>query len=136
MDNWLFSAGSAILLYGFWGFFPKLAMAHIQPTSALIYQVAGAMLVGFLCLFLVDFRPDTHPRGVLFAFLTGVAGILGTLFYFAAARRGNISVVASMTALYPIITILLAAVFLREPITLRQLLGMVFALIAIFLFAC
>lgn len=136
MDNWLLSAGIAILLYGFWGFFPKLAVTYIQPMSALIYQVSGTMLVGMLCLYLVDFRPDTHPKGILFGILTGVAGILGTLFYFAAARKGNISVVASMTALYPVITILLAAVFLHEPITLRQLIGMIFALIAIFLLAC
>lgn len=135
MDNWLLPACIAILLYGFWGFFPKLAVAFVPPTSALLYQVAGAMLVGLLCLFLVDFRPETHPKGILFGVLTGIAGVLGTLFYFTAARRGNIAVVASMTALYPIVTILLAAIFLREPITLRQLFGMLFALIAMFLFA-
>jgi len=134
MDNWLLPAMVALLIYGLWGFFPKLAVTYMQPTSALIYEIAGAMLVGLISLFLVGFEPETHPKGILFAVLTGIAGMLGTLFYFAAASRGKISVVVSMTALYPLITILLAAIFLREPITLKQIFGMIFAMIAILLF--
>ena len=60
--------------------------------------------------------------------------MLGTLFFFAAASRGKISVVVSMTALYPIITIILAAIFLHEPITVQQVLGMLCAVAAIVLF--
>jgi transporter family protein len=59
--------------------------------------------------------------------------MLGTLFFFAAASRGKISVVVSMTALYPLITIMLAAIFLREPITAKQVMGMLCAVAAIML---
>lgn len=135
MDNWLLTAFLALIIYGFWGFFPKLAVNYIQPTSALVYEIAGAMLVGIASLFLINFQLDTHPKGILFAVLTGIAGMLGTLFFFAAASRGKISVVVSMTALYPLITILLAAFFLREPISLKQIFGMFFAVLAIFLFS-
>jgi len=133
MDSWLAPACGALIIYGLWGFFPKLAVTYINPVSALIYQVAGAMLVGLATLFWVGFQPETHPKGILFAVLTGVSGVLGTLFFFAAASRGKISVVVSMTALYPIITILLAAVFLREPVTAKQILGMLCAVAAIVL---
>jgi transporter family protein len=81
----------------------------------------------------IGFEPDTHPKGVLFAVLTGISGVVGTLFYFAAATRGKISVVVSLTALYPLITILLAAFILKEPVTLKQIIGMGFALVAIVL---
>lgn len=135
MDTWLIATFLALIIYGFWGFFPKIAVTYISPQSALIYEVAGATLIGLLTLYLVGFRPDTHPKGVLFAVLTGVAGMLGTLFYFFAASKGKISVVVSMTALYPLITILLAAVFLREPVTIKQIFGMFFALLAIVLLA-
>ena len=133
MNNWLAPAVTALIIYGFWGFFPKLAVTYINPLSALIYQIAGAIAVGILGLFLLGFQPETHPKGILFAVLTGIAGMLGTLFYFTAASRGKISVVVSMTALYPLITIVLAAVFLREPISLTQIFGMIFAVIAIIL---
>ena len=133
MESWLLPASAALIIYGLWGFFPKLAVTYINPVSALIYEVAGAMLVGLFSLFWVGFQPETHPRGILFAVLTGVAGMLGTLFFFAAASRGKLAVVVSMTALYPLITILLAAVFLREPVTAKQILGMLCAGAAILL---
>ena len=131
MDNWISATLISLFIYGFWGFFPKLAVTYISPQSALIYEVAGAILIGFMALFFVNFRPDMHPKGILFGVLTGIAGMLGTLFYFAAASKGKISVVVSITALYPVITILLAAVFLREPITIKQIAGIAFALFAI-----
>lgn len=135
MDNWFVSAVLALLIYGFWGFFPKLAVSYISPQSALIYQVIGGLFVGVLALFLVDFRPETQPLGILFALLTGITGVLGTLFYYAAASRGNISIVVSMTALYPVITICLAFFILHEPLTTRQVIGMMFAIAAIILFS-
>ena len=131
MDNWFSAALLSLVIYGFWGFFPKIAVTYISPQSALVFEVAGAILIGLLVLFLIDFHPDLHPIGILFAMLTGVAGMLGTLCFFAAASRGKISVVVSMTALYPVISILLAAVFLREPITAKQILGIIVALFAI-----
>lgn len=134
MENWFGAAILSLIIYGFWGFFPKIAVTYINPQSALIFEVAGALLVGVGALFYTGFQPQMHPKGVLFAILTGVAGMLGTLFYFAAASKGKISIVVSMTALYPLITIILAAIFLREPITVKQIFGVFFALVAIFLF--
>ncbi|MDG4475063.1 EamA family transporter [Thiovibrio frasassiensis] len=133
MESWLIPAFTALIIYGLWGFFPKLAVSYINPASALVFEVAGAMLVGLSALLWVGFQPETHPKGILFAVLTGVAGMLGTLFFFIAASRGKISVVVSMTALYPIITIIIAAIFLREPVTAKQVMGMVCAVTAIFL---
>lgn len=135
MESWFAAAILSLIIYGFWGFFPKIAVTYINPQSALIFEVAGALIVGLGALLYSGFHPQTHPRGILFAILTGVTGMLGTLFYFTAAGKGKISIVVSMTALYPLITIILAAVILREPITIKQLFGMAFALIALFLFA-
>lgn len=133
MKNWFPSAFAALIIFGFWGFFPKMAVRYISPQSATIYQVGGALLVGLAVLAQNGCRPETHPLGILFAVLTGVTGIIGTLCYLAAAKRGPISVIVSLTALYPIVTIVLAALLLHEPITGRQILGLAFALIAILL---
>ena len=135
MKTWFVYASIAWLIFGFWGFFPKLAVNHIRPQSALVYEVAGAMLVGLATLFLIHFQLDVHPKGILFAVLTGITGMVGTLFFFAAVREGPVSVVVSMTALYPLITICLAATLLHEPVTLKQAAGMVLAIAAIVLFA-
>lgn len=135
MDNWLTTAFIAFVLFGLWGFFPKLAVQYISPGSAIIYEVAGTIVVGLLALKIVDFRPDVHPRGILFAVLTGVTGMLGTLFFFYSVRTGKASIVASLTALYPLITITLAHFFLREPISARQVVAIILAMASLVLFA-
>jgi transporter family protein len=133
MDNWLLSALLAMIIYGFWGFFPKIAVSYISPQSALVYEVAGAILVGLITLFFINFQPQSHPKGILFAMLTGIAGMTGTFFFFAAAQKGKISIVVGLTALYPLITVILAVIFLREPLTLKQIIGLILAIGAILL---
>jgi transporter family protein len=48
--------------------------------------------------------------------------------------KGKVSVIATLIALNPVITIGLAYFILKEPITLKEGAGMVFAFIAIILF--
>ena len=135
MPSWFFWTLLSMVTFGAWGFFPKLAVSYISPQSALIYQVLGGFFVGIVGLAILNFKPETHPMGILYAFLTGITGVLGTLFYYAAASRGQISIVVSLTALYPLITILLAIIFLDETLVLKQVIGLCCAVAAIILLA-
>jgi transporter family protein len=49
--------------------------------------------------------------------------------------KGKASVVITMTALYPLVTILLSFFFLRETITIKQGIGILFALLAMLFLA-
>jgi len=133
MQSWFIPAFIALLVYGLWEFFPKLAVRYLSLRSALVWEVAGVLLVGLGILAAGRFQVEFHPRGVLFAVLAGVCGMIGTLFFFAAARHGKISVVVSLTALYTLVTIVLAVLLLGERLSLRQGIGMLLALIAIIL---
>ena len=133
MESWFIWTVLAMITFGFWGFFPKLAVNYISPQSALIYQVLGGMVVGLIALVTAGFKPEIQPMGMLYAFLTGITGVLGTLFYYAATSRGQLTIVVSLTALYPLITIFLAFIFLHETISLKQTVGLFFALTAIIL---
>jgi transporter family protein len=133
MNSWFLWTILAMITFGAWGFFPKLAVSYINPQSALIYQVIGGLLVGIISLAMVNFKPEMHPMGILYGLLTGITGVLGTLFYYFAASKGQIAIVVSLTALYPLITILLAIIFLNETLVLKQYVGLGFALAAIVL---
>lgn len=135
MHNWFFWTILSMVTFGVWGFFSKLAVNFISPQSAVIYQVAGGLVIGIASLGLLNFRPETHPMGILFAILTGITGVLGTLFYYMAATRGQIAIIAGVTGLYPLVTILLAMVFLHETLVLKQVLGLCCAVAAIILLA-
>ena len=133
MESWLMFAILALIIWGFWGFFPKIAVKHIDPKSALVWEVVGALVIGIFILFMIGFQPAISAKGVTFAILAGAAASIGGLFFLYAVSKGKLSVVVTMTALYPLITILLSFFILNEAITLKQGFGIFFSLIAIFL---
>lgn len=132
MMNWLPAAILALLSFGIWGLFTKLAIVYVDSKSALVYQTLGVLIIGIITLSLLDFKPATDLKGISFGILTGIAYGIGCLFYFIAADKGKIVTVVTMTALYPLITILLSYVILKEGINLKQCVGIILALAAIY----
>ncbi len=65
------------------------------------------------------------------AVVTGILGGLATLLYLAATGRGDLSVVAVLTSLYPAVTILLARLLLREQWARIQLAGLGLSAVAV-----
>lgn len=131
MPPWVAPAALAFLFWGIWAFLPKLTTRYVDPASAIVYHALGGLVVALVALAMLGFRPAADPRGVGLAVLTGVLGIGGALAYLYAVLRGPVAVIATVTALYPVLTVALAAAFLHEPLTLRQALGVVLGLVAI-----
>jgi transporter family protein len=134
MKSWLAPALLTLIFFGLWGFFPKITTRYIDPKSALVYEVAGGLLVGLSVLVWISFKPQVHPVGTPLGIITGVFGFVGALFFLYAVSRGKASVVVTLSALYPLIVILLSRLFLDEPITTKQGIGIVLALISMVLF--
>ena len=134
MKEWLLPASMNLICWGIWGFIPKITTRYINPLSASVFEGLGSAVFALIVLFSLSFKPEIHPKGVSLAFITGLLGMLGALFYLFAMPRGKVSVIATIVALNPAITIALAYFFLKEPITLKEGLGMVFACVAIVLF--
>jgi uncharacterized membrane protein len=135
MTQWLPAALLALFSFGLWGFFSKLAINYIDSKSALIYQSAGVFIIGLIALLILDFKPANDMKGLSFSLLTGLAYGIGCLFYLIAADKGKIITVVTLTALYPLVTIALSYLLLREGLQLKQCLGILFALLAIYLMA-
>jgi len=135
MNTWLLPAFVAMLCWGVWGFVPKITTRYISPTSALVFETLGAAVVGLSTLVFLRFRPDMDIKGVGLALTTGILGMLGALCYLAAVSRGKVSVISVMTALYPLVSVSLAAMILKEPVTFKEGLGMAFAILGILLMA-
>lgn len=133
MTNWLSASFLSLFSFGLWGFFTKLSVIHIDTKSAMIYQTIGIVIVGIITLGIMNFKPEMNSKGFTYAILTGVAYAAGCWFYFIAASKGKIITVVTLTALYPLITILLAYILLKETLNAKQLLGIGFSLVAIFL---
>jgi drug/metabolite transporter (DMT)-like permease len=63
----------------------------------------------------------------------GTLDILANILYLLAVRRGLLSIVATLTSLYPASTIILARIVLRERLRLLQQAGVACAAVAIVL---
>jgi len=133
MTQWLPAAFLALFSFGLWGLFTKLAIVYVDSKSALVFQTIGVAIVGLVTLYLLNFKPATDIKGLSYGLLTGIAYGVGCLFYFIAADKGKIITVVTLTALYPLVTILLSYLLLKEGINLKQLLGIGFAIVAIYL---
>ena len=133
MKSWMVWSSLALLCWGVYAFLPKLIVENIKPQSAIVYQVFGGLLVGVGMLFALNFKVETDIKGVGFSVATGFAAMLGALFYLKAATEADLALITPITALYPMVTIFLAAVFLHESIGWRQMAGLMLAIGAIWL---
>lgn len=59
--------------------------------------------------------------------LAGLGDVTGNLFFIIATREGALAIAAVLTSLYPVGTILLAKIFLKERIAISQNIGIVLA---------
>ncbi|HEY9620062.1 MAG TPA: DMT family transporter [Crinalium sp.] len=135
MRDWILPTFGAFLCWGLWSFIPKITTRHIDPKSAIVYEVIGGILLATFILATFRTRPELNSTGIILAITTGVLGFTGAFFFLTAMSRGPVTLVATLSALYPMVSILLAVFFLQETITLRQGVGIFLALISVLLIA-
>ena len=133
-QSWLIPALLCMAAWGVSRLFPKLATNHIDPKSALAYEVLGEVIAVLLILATLGFaKPMFDFKGSSFAVLAGLFGGAGVYWYLLAADRGNVSQLVGVTALYPVITVLLGVLVLNEPLTAKQVAGVGLAVMAVWL---
>jgi transporter family protein len=133
MPAWLPATAVAFLCWGIWAFLPKLTTRYIDPKSAIVYEALGWLVLALAVLGAMAFRPAADGRGVGLALITGTLGAGGALAYLYALRTGPVTLISTLTALYPLLAIALAGLFLGESISLKQGAGIVLGLIAMIL---
>jgi transporter family protein len=76
---------------------------------------------------------NIHSLGFGYALLAGVASALGMIGFYIAMEGGKTIIVVPITALYPVITVALAYLILREEISMVKGVGLMLALVSIVL---
>ena len=128
---WLWYALLGIFLWGLWGFLSKIGSEAASPLQMQILFTLGMLPVAIGMLVQMRWKLDRNRGGVTYGILSGVATGLGTLGYYAALREQNASVVAPVTGLFPVLTVVLALLLLRERLNKVQMGGMLLALASI-----
>jgi drug/metabolite transporter (DMT)-like permease len=125
--------GSAVIAgLGFAGFY--LCIRQAGSGSAL-WLAAASRLAAFVCtaaLVLVrkSFRP-IHLQGVGWGVLTGCLDVSGSVVYIRSNQTGRLDSSVILASLYPVVTVLLARLVLKENFTRWKTVGMLTALAAV-----
>lgn len=136
LPRWLAFSLLTILLWGAWGAVSKVASDGVDANTNQIF-----FTFGLLPLILMVWRSprntcggEKRRTGLAWAFLTGILGGTGNIAFFRAlAMGGKVSIVAPVTALFPLVTVILAVTLLHERVGTAQKVGLVLALTAIYL---
>ena len=131
LPAWLWYALLCIFWWGLWGFLSKIGSAAASPLQMQILFTLGMLPVAVGMLLHMRGKLDRDRIGISYGLLSGIATGLGTLGYFAALREQDASVVTPLTGVFPILTVALAFVVLRERLNKVQMGGMLLALASI-----
>jgi uncharacterized membrane protein len=85
-----------------------------------------------LALYRINWKLDHDRRSIMLGSAVGLLGAGGQLFLFQALRQGPAYIVFPIISLYPVLTIFLSLVFLKERTHTKQWIGIVLAIIAMF----
>ena len=135
LPPWLTYALFCIVAWGTWGFVAKLGADRIAPGPLQILATVGMLPLGSLALFQRRMRLEKDALGITYGILNGVLSGIGLLAYYAAVSRGKVSVVGPVTSLFPLLTVILAFIVLRERLNKIQAAGVALSLVAIAIFS-
>ena len=106
--------------------FAKAGLSGVDSSLALALRTAVALALAGLLVVMTGAQrqwPLLDRRQVIFLALSGLATGLSWLCYFQALKRGPVSKVAPVDKLSVALTIMLAAVFLHEPVSAKTIAG-------------
>jgi uncharacterized membrane protein len=134
--KWFWYSLLAVLFWGAWVLCSKLGTNEIPASTMQFIFAFGFIPVAILVLAMKRVKFEKSVKGISFSLGNGVLAGIGGLTLFAAYRSGgNTSVITAATALYPLITVVLAVLVLRERLNWLQMIGLGFAAAAIIIFS-
>jgi len=123
---WLFYASLAALFAALTAVLAKAGLGGVNANLAAAVRTTTALGLAWLVVFIGGSQkelPHLGSRDLIFLILSGLATGFSWLFYFTALKLGPVSKVAPVDKLSVVLTIVLAAVFLGEPVELKTAMG-------------
>ncbi len=134
--KWFWYSVLCVLLWGPYTIVSKLGSTEIPAPAMQFLFTLGALPVGLGLVAARRFKLEKSLKGISYGAATGVLSGIGGMGLFAAyGSGGNTSVITTATSLYPMVTVVLAVVLLRERLTALQVVGLGFAAMAIVIFS-
>lgn len=133
-NSWLLYAVITTIFWGIWGAVIEIPERNNFPaTMGYIAWAITTIPCALIALKLNNWSLNKDKKSILLGSLVGLTGAGGQLILFQALREGPAYIIFPIISLYPILTILLSIIILKETANKRQYFGIFIALSAIFL---
>jgi transporter family protein len=135
MAQWIAWTLATVFSWGIWAVLFRFIGSDLAPADTQVISTLG--IIPVLCgIWLLRDSKQAGNRylGIALAFGSGIFSCLGNVACYEALNHAKAAAVIPLTALYPVVTILLAIPLLKERVTLFQLSGICVSLAAIWLF--
>lgn len=138
MGAWFWYAVGAAVLYGLHQVFTKMASDRIgDGLGGFVVEASAALtILAYLATLYLSGRwsQQVSTSGVVYSVLTGVCVGVGTVFFFLLFQKGGpISAVPMILACGAALMAVVGIFFFREPASLPRVLGIVLAIVGLFL---
>jgi drug/metabolite transporter (DMT)-like permease len=123
---WLVPTLGALFAWGIAQGLVKKYIGGVPAASFCLYYAVANAIVNVAYWALHDAPPAFAPEGQAFAFWGLLAYVLdgiAWIFYYQSLTYGPISIVGTLSAAYPALTVIFARTFLGEDLTITQGLG-------------
>lgn len=125
---WLFFALGSAFFAGITAVLAKIGIENVNSTLATALRTVVVLAFSWLMVFVVGSQggiAQISGTTLLFLMLSGLSTGASWLCYFKALQLGDVSKVAPIDKSSTVLTILLAFIFLGEPVSIPQALGVV-----------
>ena len=129
---WILYTLITTLLWGVWGAFIEIPEKAGFPAT-LGYCVWALTMIpcAIVALKIGNWELDRDKKSVFTGSMAGILGAVGQLVLFKALETGPAYMVFPIISLFPVVTVFLSAVFLKEQTSKKQWWGIGMALVAI-----
>jgi transporter family protein len=130
MADWLMLSLVAMVLWGFVGLLQKVTTNRISADAVLIWDRIGYVVI--LPLLVINTRLNNlGTKDIFIGTMDGITNSLGALFLYMSLESGaKASIAVPLTALYPLLTVLLAVGLLGERVKSLHWIGIILAIVA------
>ena len=120
-------AGTTIGLFGV--VINQISDGHVFAPLAIVRASEAVLIVAIILVTRSAWRPTRNLLPVLL--VIGVLDMAGNAGYIAAVQTGALAIASVVSGLYPVTTVILAAVFLHERVTRSHAVGIALASVAV-----
>lgn len=125
MVLWLSIFG--MICWGVAPIFAKIGLNGVNPVAGLVLRTlfAATLIISWLGIggSIVQMKSVPVRSWLLIAIEAILATVVGDLAYYAAIKKGDVSIVTVIMSSSPLVTMICAAIFLGEQVTISKIIG-------------